>query len=193
MQAGRLFLGSKKPLTMPVNLPDDVLIGEMRMFGGNFAPAGFFLCEGQLLPISEYSTLYQLIGTTYGGDGQTNFALPDLRGRVPVHISPVYVLGFMGGEETVSLLPNNLPVHTHTLAASDTGGGDDPKGNAWGAATGTNVYAPPEQIPIQMSNLGISTEGKGKPHDNLSPYLCVSFIIAYVGQYPSPPAEEEQP
>lgn len=169
-------------------MPEDVYVGEIRMFGGDFPPQGFFLCSGQTLPISQYITLFSLIGTTYGGDGVNTFMLPDLRGRIPIHMGGTYPLGQLGGAETVSLLEANLPVHTHSVAASDTGGSDEPKGNAWGAATGASVYADANvQFPIQMSRLGVSTEGLGKPHDNMSPFLCVSFIIAWAGNFPSPP------
>ena len=156
------------------------------MFGGNFAPAGFLFCNGQTLPINDYLVLFSLIGTTYGGDGMTNFMLPDLRGRVPVHISPTYPLGLVGGSEQVSLLEANLPTHSHTVMASDKGGSDTPKGLAWGPGT-SDVFHAPEQFMSPMSSLGISTAGKGSPHDNMSPFLCVNFIISTVGIYPSPP------
>jgi microcystin-dependent protein len=174
-------------------MPDDVFLGEIRMFGGDFPPDGFFLCNGQLLSINQYTALYSLIGTTYGGDGTNTFMLPDLRGRVPIHMDGTFTLGLAGGAETVVLLPNNLPAHSHSVAASDTGGSDTPKGNAWGATTSANIYAAADNFPIQMSTLGISTEGKSKPHENMSPYLCVSFIIAWSGIFPSRPSEGEQP
>ncbi len=107
-------------------------VGEIRMFAGNFAPAGWMFCEGQLLPISEYETLFNLIGTTYGGDGQNTFALPDLQSRVPVHQSSAYPLAANGGAETVTLTPQQMPVHTHVANASATGAGQTaPTGNVW--------------------------------------------------------------
>jgi microcystin-dependent protein len=169
-------------------MPDDVMIGEIRMFAGNFAPQGFFLCNGAPLSIAEYIPLYQLIGTTYGGDGITYFNLPDMRGRVPVHYSGIYPLGLSDGAEQVALLESNLPPHSHSVKASDKGGSDAPKGNAWGPGT-SDCYHPAEQFMSQMSTLGISTAGKSVAHDNLSPFLCVSFIIAYQGIFPSPPHE----
>ena len=114
-------------------------VGEIRMFGGNFAPAGWMFCAGQLLPISENETLFQLIGTTYGGDGQSTLALPDLRGRVPVHQgtltggggSGTYILAQTGGVESVTLTQNQIPIHTHTPMASNTGASDNPANNFW--------------------------------------------------------------
>ena len=173
-------------------MPDDQMVGEIRMFGGNFAPAGFFFCNGAPLSISQYITLYSLIGTTYGGDGISTFNLPDMRGRVPVHISPTYPLGLTSGAEQVALLETNLPAHTHSVKASDTGGNDAPKGNAWGPGT-TDCYHPSTQFMSQMGTLGISTAGKSVPHDNLSPFLCVNFIIAYEGVYPTPPNAHAMP
>lgn len=170
-------------------MPDDVLIGEMRMFAGNFAPSGFLLCNGAPLSIADYGLLYQVIGTTYGGDGISTFNLPDMRGRVPVHYSGIYPLGLAGGAEQVALLESNLPAHSHSVKASDKGGNDAPKGLAWGPGT-SDCYHAAEQFMSQMSSLGISTAGKSMAHDNLSPFLCVNFIIAYAGQYPSPPNEQ---
>lgn len=173
-------------------MPDDQMIGEIRLFGGNFAPQGFFFCNGSPLPIAQYIALFSLIGTTYGGDGITTFNLPDMRGRVPVHISPTYPLGLVGGSEQVTLLASNLPAHTHPVKASDAGGTDSPKGNAWGPGT-SDCYHPAVQFMSQMSSLGISTAGKSVPHDNMSPFLCVSYIIAYEGIFPSHLHANEMP
>jgi microcystin-dependent protein len=172
--------------------PDDQMIGEIRLFSGNYAPQGFFFCNGAPLPISDYIALYSLIGTTYGGDGQTTFNLPDLRGRVPVHYLGTYPLGTVGGAEQVALLESNLPAHTHPVKASDKGGSDAPKDNAWGPGT-TDCYKAPLQFMSQMSTLGISTAGKGVAHDNMSPFLCVNFIIAYDGVFPTHPNEQASP
>ena len=163
------------------------------MFGGNFAPQGFFFCSGQTLSINEYIPLFSVIGTTYGGDGINSFMLPDLRGRVPIHIGNNYALGQTGGLEQVSLLELNLPAHTHGVQASDTGGSDTPSGLAWGQVTTANVYADAVTFMQQMSNLGISVAGQGQPHDNMSPFLCVNFIIAWTGIFPSPPQPYEIP
>src|ERR1700675_1584026 len=109
-------------------------VGEIRMFGGNFAPAGWMFCEGQLLPISEYDTLFTLIGTTYGGDGQSTFALPDLRGRIPIHVGPGFAVAQNGGAETVTLTVQQIPAHTHAaMSASGSGNGvSNPTNNTWG-------------------------------------------------------------
>ena len=159
-------------------------VGEIRMFGGNFAPEGFLFCSGQTLNIADYTALYNLIGTTYGENGPGTFMLPDLRGRVPIHMSSVYPLGLTGGAEQVALIENNLPTHTHTVLASDKGGNDAPKGLAWGPGT-SDVFHAPSGFMAKMSNLGISVAGQGLPHDNMVPFLCVNFIIATVGIYPS--------
>src|SRR6185437_7550220 len=177
-------------------MPDDQMIGEIRMFSGNYAPDGFLFCNGSSVPISTYITLFSLIGTTYGGDGITNFNLPDMRGRVPVHYIGTYPLGLAGGAEEVALIESNLPPHSHPVKASDKGGNEPPTGLAWGPGT-TDCYHAAEQIMPQMSSLGISTAGKSVPHDNISPFLCVNFIIAYIGIFPSRPNENafepEQP
>lgn len=171
---------------------DDTYIGEIRMFAGNYAPQGYFLCNGAPLPINDYIALYSLIGTTYGGDGITYFNLPDMRGRVPVHISPTYPLGLVGGAEQVSLVEANLPAHSHSVKAANTGGSDAPKGLAWGPGT-ADCYNAPEPFMSQMSSLGISQAGKSVAHDNMSPFLCVNYIIAFEGIFPSHPNEHALP
>jgi microcystin-dependent protein len=167
--------------------------GEIRMFGGNFAPAGWFFCEGQLLPISEYDMLFNLIGTTYGGDGQNTFALPDLRGRVPIHqgsgAGTTVFLAQTGGQETVTLTTNQMPSHNHALLATTTGAVALPGGAAPAIASGgpggLQIYAPaPSTTSLNPSS--IQSAGGGQPHSNFQPYLCVSFIISLFGIYPSP-------
>lgn len=161
-------------------------VGEVRLFAGNFAPAGWMFCAGQLLPISENETLFQLIGTTYGGDGQVTFGLPDLRGRVPVHQGNGYVLSQTGGSETVALTSNQIPPHTHALRASSAGGTNSTAGNAVLAATGTvNSYGSgaPDQ---PMAAGALRTQGGSQPHDNMAPYAVVSYIISLFGIFPSP-------
>jgi microcystin-dependent protein len=160
-------------------------VGEIRMFAGNFAPAGWLLCYGQLLPISDNETLFQLIGTTYGGDGQLTFGLPDLRGRVPLHQGTGFTLAQIGGQETVTLTTPQIPPHTHAASASGAGNSDSPGGaNAWaGAATLLYSTAPTNS---QMNAGAISPAGGGQPHDNMSPYLTVNFIISLYGIFPSP-------
>lgn len=165
-------------------------VGEIRMFGGNFAIAGWAFCDGSLLPISENETLFQLIGTTYGGDGQTTFGLPDLRGRVPIHMGQGpglqnYVLAQNGGVESVTLTIQQIPIHTHTPAASNTGASDTPANNFWANSTTGKPYsaAPPT---IQMNAGTISPTGGSQPHDNMIPFLCVTYIISLFGIFPSP-------
>ena len=167
---------------------EDQFLGEIRLFGGVNVPTGWAFCNGQLLDISENSALYSLIGTTYGGDGNSTFGLPDLRGRVPVHIANGYPLGQPGGSEAVALLPDNLPAHSHAVTASTQGGSDSPKGDVWGLAT-VNVYANSGATNLAMSTDGITTAGAGKTHDNMVPFFVVGYMIALAGNYPSKPEE----
>ena len=162
-------------------------IGEIRLFGGNFAPMGWSFCDGQLLPIAQYDALFNLIGTTYGGDGQTTFALPDLRGRLPLHQSSGYVVGQQGGVEQVTLTTQQIPGHSHQVAGSAANAATtSPAGNVaatMGAVT-TFLYgldAPPSSLAPQS----VGVAGGNQPHDNLQPFLCVSFIIALEGIYPT--------
>jgi len=162
-------------------------VGEIRMFGGNFAPAGWMFCEGQLLPISENETLFQLIGTTYGGDGQSTFALPDLRGRVPIHQGGGYALAETGGVEEVTLVVNQIPVHSHPLAASsDAATTSNPQGGVAAAPTSIDLYRPSTVPSVSMNLNELTQAGGGQPHSNMQPFLCVSFIISLFGIFPSP-------
>lgn len=161
-------------------------VGEIRIFAGNFPPAGWMFCEGQLLPISENETLFQLIGTTYGGDGQSTFALPDLRGRLPLHQGNGFVLAQQGGVETVTLTTQQIPSHTHAMLAS-TGPGTQnaPAGNVTAASPSVQLYA----ADVTDSNLAptaVGSTGGSQPHDNFQPYLCLDFIISLFGIFPSP-------
>jgi microcystin-dependent protein len=160
-------------------------VGEIRIFAGNFAPAGWMFCEGQLLPISENETLFNLIGTTYGGDGQSTFALPDLRGRIPVHVGGGKILAETGGVEQVTLTVNQIPIHNHPLLGSSAvGAQSSPVGNFY-AASGTQLYAdPPVAAPIAMKAGLVGATGGSQPHDNFAPYLCVDFIISLFGRFP---------
>jgi microcystin-dependent protein len=165
-------------------------VGEIRMFGGNFAPAGWMFCEGQLLAIADNDVLFNLIGTTYGGDGQETFALPDLRGRLPLHQGnnqgSGFVIGQAAGVETVTLTTQQMPVHIHPYVASSN--------NASVANAGGNVLAQtPTYTPYiaavpntSLSPNSINSAGGSQPHNNLQPFLCVSFIISLFGIYPSP-------
>jgi microcystin-dependent protein len=160
-------------------------VGEIRMFGGNFAPAGWMFCEGQLLPISENETLFQLIGTTYGGDGQETFGLPDLRGRIPIHQGNGFILAETGGAEEITLTVNQIPSHTHPFLASTANGNQTPAQNAV-PATSQNV-TPYINLPPD-TNMGnaVTPTGGSQPHTNFQPYLCVDFIISLFGIFPSP-------
>ena len=161
-------------------------VGEIRMFAGNFAPAGWMFCAGQLLPISENETLFQLIGTTYGGDGQSTFALPDLRGRLPIHQGSGYVLAQTGGAEQVTLSTQQIPIHTHPLVAS-TGAGtqSSPSNSVPASSAGVAIFRP--AVPNQaMAADSVQPVGGSQPHENMHPYLCVSFIISLFGLFPSP-------
>ena len=160
-------------------------VGEIRMFGGNFAPAGWMLCQGQVVPIDQYDTLYNLIGTTYGGDGQSTFALPNLQGRLPMHQGAGFVMGQTGGVEQVTLITQQLPVHNHPMAASlNNATGNTVTGNVVGSVGATQIYrkAPAASA---MANQACTFVGGNQPHNNMQPYLCINFIISLFGVYPS--------
>lgn len=162
----------------------DPFIGEIRIFAGNYAPLDWALCEGQLLSIAEYSTLFGLIGTTYGGDGTTNFALPDLRGRLPIHKGP-YFVGQWGGSETVVLTPDQLPRHGHNLMASkDAGvaGGCDLNVPAAGTG-GPQIYIE-QEADLTMYPAAVQASGGSQAHDNVQPFLCLNYIISLQGYWP---------
>lgn len=165
----------------------DPFIGEIRMFGGNFAPVDWSFCDGSIIQISQNDTLFSLIGTTYGGDGSTTFQLPDLRGRVPVHQGPNYPMGLMGGVEAVALNANQLPSHTHGVPAGGPGNLTTPKGTYLANSPGSNqFYADPSNGAAAMA-AGTTTAdgGSNQAHSNMQPYLCYTFIIALAGVYPS--------
>jgi microcystin-dependent protein len=160
-------------------------VGEIRMFAGNFAPVGWMLCDGQLLPIAENEVLFQLIGTTYGGDGQSTFALPDLRGRLPMHVGNGAGTGEMAGVETVTLSVQQLPTHTHPLLGSqDIANSPNPGNNVLARSPQVNAFVNASPS-IAMSPQFISGVGGSQPHDNFQPYLCVNFIISLFGIFPS--------
>src|SRR4051794_25423851 len=162
-------------------------VGEIRMFAGNFAPAGWMFCEGQLLPISENETLFQLIGTTYGGDGESTFALPDLRGRLPMHQGNGFILAETGGAEEITLTIQQIPSHTHNLIGSlSLSDQTAPAGAMSGESRpGDNNFF--QDVPLAtMAATSISPVGGSQPHTNFQPYLCVDFIISLFGIFPSP-------
>jgi microcystin-dependent protein len=162
-------------------------VGEIRMFAGNFPPAGWMFCEGQLLPISENDILFNLIGTTYGGDGQATFALPDLRGRVPIHFGNGFTLAETGGVETVTLSVAQIPAHTHPmLGSTNTASSNSPTSNLGGRVTIAGVFPYGTDGPFGPLNaLAVSSVGGSQPHNNFHPYLCVDFIISLFGIFPS--------
>lgn len=166
-------------------------IGEVRMFAGNFPPAGWAFCDGAQYPINEFDALFALIGTTYGGDGQNTFAVPDLRGRVPVHqgngsgLSPK-VIGQSGGTETVTLTAAQMPAHNHALRGSTAAATGSAPGGAVLAATGSvNSYSSSAAPTQAMAAGALAVQGGGQPHENMAPFLAVSYIIALFGIFPS--------
>lgn len=161
-------------------------VGEIRMFAGNFAPAGWMFCEGQLLPISEYETLFNLIGTTYGGDGESTFALPDLRGRLPLHQGSGFILAETGGAEEITLTVSQIPAHAHPLLVSSHVAVDPNPGNSVLADSPVNDAYSPDATDTNMAPTSISYVGGSQPHTNFQPYLCVDFIISLFGIFPSP-------
>ena len=160
-------------------------VGEIRMFAGNFAPAGWAFCNGALIAIDQNPTLFQLIGTTYGGDGQNNFALPDLQSRLPVHVGPGFAQGQSGGVETVTLTISQIPAHSHVpLCNAAAGSSDTPSNNFWAAATGATNYD--NGVPgAAMDPATIGSAGGSQPHDNMIPFLVINFIISLFGVFPS--------
>jgi len=162
-------------------------IGEIRMFAGNFAPLGWAFCDGQLIPISENDALFALIGTTYGGDGQTTFALPDLRGRAPIHQGSGYTLAQMTGSENVTLNSSQIPNHTHTLMARERSAAFRNPIGAQFAVTEKPAYAAPGGAGLDVLPGAIASAGGSQPHENMQPFLCVRFIIALFGIFPSRP------
>ena len=162
-------------------------VGEIRMFAGNFAPAGWMFCEGQLLPISENETLFNLIGTTYGGDGQSTFALPDLRGRLPVHQGNGFILAETGGAEEITLTVTQVPApHSHSLLATNAITNDANSGS--NVLAQANTFDPYQTNPgsTPMAATAIGPTGGSQPHTNFQPYLCVDFIISLFGIFPPP-------
>lgn len=164
-------------------------IGEIRMFGGNFAPAGWAFCDGQILAISENDALFALIGTTYGGDGQTTFALPNLQGRLPVHRGNAFTIGESAGVEAVTLTTQQIPNHIHPALANDpgtnSGNTPTPGNHLWAHQSSTGIYTDTFNPAASMHPGALSAVGGSQPHDNMMPYLCVSFIISLFGIFPS--------
>lgn len=166
-------------------------VGEIRMFGGNFAPAGWMLCDGQLLPISENETLFQLIGTTYGGDGESTFALPNLQSRVPIHMGTgqegiTYQLAEAAGVEDVTLTTNQIPIHNHAFLGSSVAATlTSPKDSVVGTSAQVD-YLTIAQASVALNVNAITPVGGSQPHTNIQPYLTLNFIISLFGIFPSP-------
>lgn len=159
-------------------------LAEIRMVGFNFAPRGWAFCDGQILPIAQNQSLYSLLGTTYGGDGRTSFALPDLRSRTPIHRNDAHYLGQKGGAETVTLTAAEIAAHTHTTKASSSPG-DNPTPSSDILAS-AELYRDPEATTTTALRSGtVTNAGGGQAHDNMQPYLTLSFCIALQGLYPS--------
>lgn len=164
-------------------------VGEIRMFGGNFAPAGWAFCNGQLMAISENDALFNLIGTTYGGDGQSTFALPNLQSRVPIHMGQGpglsnYIIGEASGTETVTLTTQQIPAHGHPAAATSVDGSDAAPTNNFWANWGSAQYSD-QPFTSQMAATALTPVGGSQPHDNMLPFLTINFIISLFGIFPS--------
>ena len=160
-------------------------VGEIRIGGWNFAPDGWALCDGRLLPISAYTALFTLIGTTYGGDGISSFAVPDLQGRVPVHLASGFPLGQQAGTEQVTLNGGQLPAHAHPFLASlNPGNQAVPAGNTPATVAGSAYLQAPAAAALNAQSIGTAAGG-GLPHENRQPYLAVTYIISLFGDFPS--------
>jgi len=170
----------------------DQFVAEIRIFAGNFAPVGWALCDGQLMPISQNTALFSLVGTYYGGDGKSTFGLPNLQGSMPFAPGGAsnWQLGEVYGYPTVTLLASEMPSHSHTAEAATSGGSNSPAGNVWGESklgkTPLNVYAPSNaNTNVFMNPQALLTSGGSLPHNNMPSFLCLTFIIALQGIFPS--------
>ncbi|WP_409367584.1 phage tail protein [Lysinibacillus sp. 38-6] len=159
-------------------------LGEIRLFSFDQIPSGWLPCNGQLLSIATNTALYSLLGATYGGDGKTTFAIPNLQGKVPLHAGNQIAYGTAGGEAEHTLTVNEMPAHTHQITA-DASPTDkpSPKDNTWGAVNGRDIYAKNDNV--AMNAAALSTTGQSQPHTNMQPYLSVSFCIATMGIFPT--------
>jgi microcystin-dependent protein len=162
-------------------------VGEIRMFAGNFAPVGWMFCEGQLLPIADFDVLFNLIGTTFGGDGQSTFALPDLRGRLPIHQGSSFTPGQSSGVEQVTLSVNQIPAHTHPFLATSNQASSSSPANQLPAITQAATITPygTDSPQVQLNSNSVGSVGGSQPHNNFQPYLCLNFIISLFGVFPS--------
>lgn len=163
-----------------------VFLGQIMLTGFGFTPRGFALCNGQLLPISQYQALFAIIGTQFGGDGVRTFGLPDFRGRTPVGSSQDIAVGEVGGTETVTLITTNLPNHTHTARGSTTAGDKlNPTGNVYGGSGTEPIYTTTTTSSVALDPATLGKAGGNLPHDNMQPSLVINFNIALNGVFPS--------
>jgi microcystin-dependent protein len=165
----------------------DPFLAEIRIMSFAFPPKGWALCNGQLLPINQNQALFSLLGTTYGGNGQTTFALPDLRGRAPLHVGGGFVLGESAGQESVTLLASQLPTHAHAVRADAGVATASLPAEALLAKKprfGANIYAAPQNL-VELRSDAVASAGGGQPHENMQPFLTLNFVIALSGIYPS--------
>jgi len=168
----------------------DPFVAEIRIFPFNFAPKGWAFCDGQILPISQNTALFSLLGTTYGGDGKSNFALPNMQGNAPMHPGQgpglsLHDLGETGGSETVSLLESQIPAHSHQMSvSSQLGTANDPTTQRFAMGDGNNLYGSAANNIVQMSGNALAPAGGDQPHNNMQPYLTLNFCIALQGVYP---------
>jgi microcystin-dependent protein len=162
-------------------------LGEVRMMSFSFPPKGWALCNGQLLPINQNQALFSLLGTTFGGDGRTTFALPNLQGQTPIHVGSAFVLGQKGGEQSHTISIGELPAHTHSVNATSNQATDNTPTSSLGlaASKGSQLYAPANAL-VAMSPTSISNVGGSQAHLNMQPFLTISFCVALQGIFPSP-------
>lgn len=162
-------------------------VGEIRLFAGNYAPLGWAFCDGSLLPIAENVALFELVGTTYGGDGQETFGLPDLRGRVPVHQGSGFAVGQAGGSETVSLTTTDMPAHGHPLLGTSANAtAASPNGTVLATLAEVTTFAYGTDLPLStLDPRSVGSTGLGQPHENVQPFLCLSYIVSISGIFPA--------
>jgi microcystin-dependent protein len=172
----------------------DPFLGEIKLFAGNFAPYGWAFCDGQIMQIAQNSALFSILGTTYGGDGKTTFALPNLKGRIPLHFGQGpgitnHKLGEAFGSETATLAANQMPAHIHsaTVKAANAGSTNQPENNLFGKIPRSNIYNTPDASLVNMAegSVTLANSGNSLTHYNMQPYLTLNFIIALMGVYPA--------
>jgi microcystin-dependent protein len=173
-----------KTLTNQRKIMSESFLGEIRIVAFNFAPRNWSFCNGAILSIAQNTALFALLGTTYGGNGTTTFALPNLQGRIPIHLSALFTLGSTGGEATHTLISSEMPIHRHSAGASSNAPNQPgPGGDFWAGGTGTAPYA--ASTNNSMANQALTLAGGGQPHENMPPFLTVGFVIALAGVFPS--------